>query len=293
MKRVLIGGSVAYTTAASPELVAAGAFGLYGLVGGKLTLSSDGTGLDGECSLVLGRASSNGGPIIVPFYAGGITYNKGVYRAGASFSATFTVPTPTTSSDHCILINKKGVGYNEKSSWNISVYVSRSSTTATEVAASIVAQINAHTDLDVTASNSSAAVTIAGNTVGDDYSLSFSEGFYGVSTSSLTNGKTPLFDAAHIAKMANAAIAEFGIVGTDSDSRDLYPSYPIDPLKGASSTDVGYTVFSLKFAEPRKTRPTDVLINQTIQLALPTGASAIASLVSILDVLCGYAVIDD
>ena len=90
--------------------------------------------------------------------------------------------------------------------------------------------------------------------------------------------------------MATKAAADAGIEYTYQDPATLiYPDYPLNPLTQPDSADVGYTVFTLKFAEPREMKTVDQTINQIVQIALPTGAAAIAKVETILKAIAGVA----
>ena len=55
----------------------------------------------------------------------------------------------------------------------------------------------------------------------------------------------------------------------------LYPEYPLNPLAVPNAEDKGFTIFTLKFSEPRNTRTIDTAINQVVQVASPTGSAGI------------------
>ena len=105
-----------------------------------------------------------------------------------------------------------------------------------------------------------------------------------------TPAVTPLADANYIKDLAMKAAADAGIEYTYQDPANLiYPGYPLNPLAQPDSVDAGYTVFTLKFAEPREMKTVDQSINQIVQIALPTGAAAIAKVETILKAVAGVA----
>ena len=60
-------------------------------------------------------------------------------------------------------------------------------------------------------------------------------------------------------------------------TQNLYPNYPLNPLKAADATDTGFTIFTLKFSEPREVKTRDEVVNQIIQVIFPTGATGITT----------------
>ena len=87
-----------------------------------------------------------------------------------------------------------------------------------------------------------------------------------------------------ITDLANKAAADAGIEYTYRDTyTELYPAYPINPLKQPDSADAGYTIFTLRFAVPREMKTRDEVVHQIVQIAFPTGATAIATVETILN----------
>lgn len=83
--------------------------------------------------------------------------------------------------------------------------------------------------------------------------------------------------------MANKAAADAGIEYTYRDTyTELYPTYPLNPLKQPDSADAGYTIFTLRFAVPREMKTRDEVVHQIVQIAFPTRATAIATVETIL-----------
>ena len=56
----------------------------------------------------------------------------------------------------------------------------------------------------------------------------------------------------------------------------------MNPLAGDPSTDKGYIVYTIRFAEPRKTKTTDEVVNQIVQIAMPASASATTDIEAVL-----------
>lgn len=95
-------------------------------------------------------------------------------------------------------------------------------------------------------------------------------------------------DAKYITDLAEKAAADNGIEYTYREANaDMYPNYPLNPLKQADAADNGFVIFTLTFAEPRVTKTTDEAIRQVVQVALPTGDAGIAALETQLTALAG------
>ena len=102
-----------------------------------------------------------------------------------------------------------------------------------------------------------------------------------------TPAVAPLNNAEQIKDLANKAAADAGFVYTYEDV-DVNPGYPLNPLAQPDSADVGYTIFTLRFAVPRHTKTRDEVVHQIVQVAFPTGATAIATVEAVLDELVHY-----
>lgn len=85
--------------------------------------------------------------------------------------------------------------------------------------------------------------------------------------------------------MANKAAADAGFEYTYDEFAELYPAYPLNPLAQPDTDDKGFTVYTIRFAEPRDMKTRDEVVHQIIQIAYPTESKAIATLKTILDAL--------
>ena len=94
--------------------------------------------------------------------------------------------------------------------------------------------------------------------------------------------------------MAEKAAADAGFEYTYRDAYYyLYPDYPLNPLKSADAKDTGFTIFTLRFAEPRDVKTRDEVVNQIIQVAYPTDAAAITTFETVCNALAGIASDDE
>lgn len=284
MRQFLLAKKLAYTAKTNISEVEEGAIGLFYNSNGKLTLSSNGADVIKEALLVLGRSSENGGPVTLPIHKNNFSYVKGNYTASSAFAATFTVPAPENVGDYSIMIIRKGVGFNERNKWTASVHITDISTSAGDLTTKLVNAINANKEaFNIEASQSGATITLTSLIKGVDYEIKGADLLMGVNAEVTTKGALSYGDAAYIKDLADKAAADAGFEYTYRDAAvDLYPNYPINPLAQADSTDAGYTIFTLRFAEPRDVRTVDHVINQIVQIAFPTGSEAINT----FDVIC-------
>lgn len=290
MRQFLLGGNVAYPAAAADlSALAAGAIGIFHDVNGVLTLTADGANVKNKAFIALGRSAANGGPVTLPLFKNNFTFVKGVYQAATTFVATVVIPAPTVVGEYTILVAKKGVAPNEKYLHTASVYVDNASMTAAQLAQKLVTQINNDTTSSgVKATLAAATITITAETAGVDYTILTTDKLSGVVPTITTAGVPAYGNAAYVMDLANKAAADAGFEYTyDNDVRYLYPNYPINPLAAADSADVGFTIFTLRFAEPREMKTRDEVVHQIVQIAYPTGAAAIATMETILETLSG------
>ena len=217
---------------------------------------------------------------------------------GATFAASFTMPTTVVGKEYTIIMCKKGVVPNERNLFTVSI-VAGTTTAATE-AGKLRDAINAKTGemFPFVGSGSSSTVTITCQNPGEDWEIKLADGLYGTSISSITHGKKAIGDTEYMLNLIQQCAADKGFVYLDQDSKDLYPGYP-DKLEavgemntsgsGDSST-VGYKIFNLRFATGRKAgKQTDERVWQYVHIAIPltkadgsTAAAALSSLNAIL-----------
>lgn len=282
MKNFLIAKTLGMTTQMSA--LTNGQLGIYNLeTGVPVPGAPTKSGL-----VVLGRTEGN---IVLPIYRNKVSYVVSDYVAATRFTQTVTIPTTVAIGDYTLIVAKKGVGFNERNKWTANVHVYETGTTAAQVATKLAAEINANSaSSGVTASASSAVVTVTAVEAGVDYKLVAADFLAGATMSTPTQGKAAQNDAKAIKDMFAKAAADLGFNDTQQFTELLYKGYDIDPLKGSAATDYGFKVVTIKFAEPRESRTTDTDVNQVIQIALPytsSGAPTITSLTAILDTMCG------
>lgn len=251
------------------------------LVNGQHTVDSDGTKIKDKGYIFLGKEDAKGGDVIVPIYKNNFSFTKMVYQATDAYTGNFTIPAPTVGDDLTVVVIKKGVQFNERNKWTATMRV-KDGQDASACAKELTEQLNNNPASGVKAVAAAAKITITAVNKGEDYKIALGDDLFGVAVTE-TPAVTPLADANYIKDLAMKAAADAGIEYTYQDPANLiYPGYPLNPLAQPDSVDAGYTVFTLKFAEPREMKTVDQSINQIVQIALPTGAAAIAKVETIL-----------
>lgn len=289
MRQFLLASSVAYTTATDYSLVADGAIGVFYNKEGVPTVTATGSEIKGEANIVLGRSSEKGGSIAIPIFKNNFSYVKGVYEAATTFSAEITIPTPTKIGDYSLIVALKGVKFNERNKWTAMIHVKDTSMTDKELAKKLAEAINNNGDNSgVKASVNEAKLTITSVKEAVDYEIIGADELFGLTPTTITVGKPAYGDAKYVQDLAEKAAADAGFEYTYRDAYCyLYPNYPLNPLAQPNATDVGYTIFTLKFAEPRRVKTRDEVVNQIVQIAFPTGAAAIDTFETVCKALAG------
>ena len=162
---------------------------------------------------------------------------------------------------------------------------------ANDLATKLVEQIKNNTaGSGVTASASAAVITIDAEKQGDDYEIIGADLLMGTNATVTTAGAPAYGDAAYVSDLVNKAAADAGFEYTFYTwTKNLYPNYPLNPLKATNTADTGFTIFTLRFAEPRDVKTRDEVVNQIVQVAFPTGATGIAAFETACKALAGEA----
>lgn len=289
MRQFLLGAKVAYATGADLSKVADGAIGFFYNKDGAPTVTATGKEITSEAMIVLGRPADKGGPVVLPFFKNNFSYVKGVYKAATKFSAEVTIPAPTKIGDYSLIVVLKGVKFNERNKWTAMVHVRDVTMTANILAAKIAEQINNMTaGSGVTATAAAAKITITATKEGVDYEILGADELFGLDVTVSAQGLPAYGSAKYIQDLAEKAAADAGFEYTYRDAYYyLYPNYPLNPLAQPDTTDAGYTIFTLRFAEPRDVKTRDEVVNQIVQVAFPTGAAAITTFETVCKALAG------
>lgn len=273
-----------YASGNDMSAIAEGAIGFYYNNDGVPTLDTDGTHVKkGEAMIVLGRSAANGGNVVIPFYNKNFSWNKMTHEASTKFNASITIPAITELGEYTIIICKKGVQFNERNKWTSSYNVKSLNDTPDTVAAAIEKGIKnfAH-NLGISSSVSGATISITGLNDAVDFEILGADNLFGL-TITQTHATKGYADAAWISDLADKACADAGIEYTyRPEYIYLYENYPLNPLAQQNTTDPGYIVYTIRFAEPRRTKTTDEVVNQIVQIAMPKTADAATTIETIL-----------
>lgn len=285
MRQFLLGAKVAYPTADTDiASVAAGAVGFgYLASDGKTKIDAAGTKIADKGYIILGRATADGGPVVLPFYKNNFSFVKGEYQAATAYSGDVTITDVTPFLDYTLIVVKKGIKFNERNKWTATVHADKSDTADT--IAEKLATLISDNSSGMSASAASGKITLSCADKGVDYEVVGADELMGV-TVNQTHANIAYGDAAYVTKLANMAAADAGFNDTyQSDVSLLYPNFPLNPLKQADSADTGFTIFTLRFAEPREVKTRDEVVNQIVQVAFPTGSAAITTFETVCEAL--------
>lgn len=279
MRQFLLGKSIAYPT--NLTSLAVGQLAFVALVSGVETLDSNGTKIKNKGYIYLGKSNAKGGKLVVPIYKNNFSYSKMVYAASTQYTGNFTIADVVAGSDYTVVVVKKGVGFNERNKWTATVRAKAADTVDT-ITSALASQITANVGAGVTAVASAGKVTVTAKEKGVDYELTLGDDLFGTAVNQ-THATAAVADAKYITDLAIKAAADAGIEYTYQDAGDLiYPDFPLNPLAQADSADTGFTVYTIRFAEPREMKTVDQSINQIVQIAVPTGTAAITTIDIIL-----------
>lgn len=282
MRQFLLGKSVGYPTALTS--LAVGQLAFVALVSGVETLDSDGTKIKDKGYIYLGKSDAKGGKLVVPIYKNNFSYSKMVYAVSTQYTGNFTIDDVVAGSDYTVVVVKKGVGFNERNKWTATVRA-KAADTADTIAAALASQITANVGAGVTAAASTDKVTVTAKEKGVDYELTLGDDLFGTAVAQ-THATVAVADAKYITDLAIKAAADAGIEYTYQDAGELiYPDFPLNPLAQDDSADTGFTVYTIRFAEPREMKTVDQSINQIVQIAVPTDTAAIVTIDKILAAL--------
>lgn len=282
MRQFLLGKSVAYPTALTS--LAVGQLAFVALVSGVETLDSDGTKIKDKGYIYLGKSDAKGGKLVVPIYKNNFSYSKMIYAASTQYTGNFTIADVVAGSDYTVVVVKKGVSFNERNKWTATVRAKAGDTVNT-IASALASQITANVGAGVTATSSDGKVTVTAKEKGVDYELTLGDDLFGLAVSQ-THATAAVADAKYITDLAIKAAADAGIEYTYKEASEyLYPDFPLNPLAQDDATDAGFTVYTIRFAEPREMKTVDQSINQIVQIAVPTSTGAISTIDKILAAL--------
>ena len=286
MRNFILAANAAYPI--TIPLTTAGQVSISYLADGVETLVTDAptaAGLKDKGMITWKNPNAELGQIVFPFYKKDLTYSVSEYDPATTFSANFTIASVEASSDYTVIIVKNGVKFNERNKWTSTIHAGKNDTPKT-VADKIAAHINANTVGSgvsaVSDSDTAGKITITAKKAGQPYTIVLADKLQGLAVTTTKAGLPAINDAAAIKDMANKAAADAGFEYTYDEFAGLYPAYPLNPLAQPDKADTGFTVYTIRFAEPRDMKTRDEVVHQIIQIAYPTNSAAIATLKTIL-----------
>lgn len=219
---------------------------------------------------------------VIPLFKHHFSYSKMLYRPGTIFKASIVIPEELYNGDYTIIIAKKGVGFNERNKWTSTVSYGLNDTLELlgKRLATAINNNSVSSGVKATYTDSTRTLTITALEVGVDYAIVAADNFYGTEVNVITIGKKAFGDAAMVTDMFNKAAADMGFEYTGlADDLGLYPDYfNYNPLANNPTADTGFTIFTLRFAEPREMKTVDEVVHQIVQIAIPTGVDTIGTL---------------
>lgn len=230
--------------------------------------TNDVTKLKDECNLVCKEGEYVN---YIPFYNNKFKFEKSEYNAGTKSKATIKLTDTYNKGVYTLVLIKKGVQFDEQNKWSVSTYVAKDGMTAANLA------IDLHKQLSkiafVKATNSAGTITVEPLDKNVEIKVIATDGF-AQNTPNITYVEfvPTLNTAAQIKDLYEKCAADRGVNYTYEEPI-IYPNMPFNPLKGSDSVDGGFTVFTLRFAEPRQTKTTDEVVNQVVHVAFPTSAT--------------------
>lgn len=288
MRQFILAANLDYPSAVTS--IAAGQVGITYLENSVETLVKDAdtaAKIKGRANILWKNPNTKLGQIVYPIFKKNFTYSKGTYAAATTFTASLTIGTPEAYQDYSIIVAKKGLKFNERNKWTSTIHTG-ANPTPSDVASKLANHINANSQGNgVKAKAADAKITITALEAGKNYEIVPADGLMGTNVA-VTEGGIPAYgDAAYVADLAKKAAADAGFEYTYNDFEGLYPAYPLNPLAQADKADTGFTIYTLRFAEPREMKTRDEVVHQIIQIAYPAGSAAINTMDKILNVLAG------
>lgn len=297
--------------------------GTYGTIStyrdeGKITftnLITDGT--SGKHTVLDDKATSNfaiylgRGNNLLPLQISEVdvktmTAVKTAYAAGNAFKCAFTIPSSISANsvrhqNLTILIVKKGTVFNERNAWHFTkvlgvgeaVASSSAKYTAAQIAQYFVDQINAAGErLGLTASISSATITLVGPDNESDYSVQFIDDLVitALTQDTFANAGTAgkycpavpaVGDAAYVKKLYQECVEDKGIKYLAEDGKEIYPGYP-EAISGT------FNIFTIRFAVGRDSAKTrDERVSQIVHIAVPISSTTYNDVTNTIEYVLG------
>lgn len=288
MRQFILAGNCAYGS--NLASMSDGQLAFTYLNAGVETIIADGTENFKYFNLLLARNSASG-DVILPMCRKHLSYSKGTYAAATTFVGTVTLTDPVEFADYTIIIVKKGVKFNERNRWTATVHTGLNPT-KDGLGQALANQINNNTiGHGIVASYSSDVITLTAQTAGVDYAIVLGDAAHDFTAAVTTAGATAFGDVEYVKNLANQAAADAGFKYTATEGYAAFGDiiYPLDPLKAYISPAPTYTIYTIRFVEPREYgQARNDEVHQIVQIAVPTGAACISTIDTILAALVDY-----
>lgn len=230
----------------------------------------------GEYNIILKRDAENGGSIVVPIHTNNLSYTKGAYAAASRFVGKITVDAPTNVGDYSVIVALKGAKFNERNKWTATVHIDNFDISAVDLATKLADQINNNSENSgVTATIQESKIVITASKTGVDYNIIGADELFGAEVEITSNGLPAYGDAKYIQDLAEKASADAGFEYTYKDANQyMYPGANLGTITNIDPEGVGFTIFTLRFAEPRNVKTHDELVNQIVQVAFKNSSDS-------------------
>lgn len=275
MKQLIIGQNKAYATGVDYKdltKVPQGTIGIFNPTTSELISTRDAFIKASTVAVVCGRGVDKM-PLHFPEVdLKSLDIEKSSYQAGATFTASITIPTPSVGKHYTVMLAKCGTVFNERNTWTYSAYATTS--IAASVAEQLVKSINANAESSgLTATNVGGKITITAKEEGVDFNLLGADELMNVAPTDVTHGKKAMLDKAYVQDLASRCAYEKGFSDVYQDGASIYPGYP--EVVDADQ----YVMYTLRFAVPRvAAKQRDEVVYQLVHICVPVGADCIETL---------------
>lgn len=256
--------------------------------------------------ILVGGDGNRVAPQTIPLCRNNFTYSKSVYQAGVNKKITVTLEAISAvdyARTFTLIVAIKGLKFNERNKWSADFYVpANKSLTVAQILKKLSDELKKALEaVDIKVTTTSSAIVFEGIKYNDFDVLGAEEwmgakahdaeddaetevpGIAIVNTTPLT---VPQNDAKMVGDLADKAAADAGVQGTYREASEyMHPTFPFNPLKSDDANDTGFTVYTLRFTEPRAMATITTAVNQIVQIAVPNSGTTTTALCTKLDAI--------
>lgn len=224
------------------------------------------THVRGELSLILKRPNNDVGDIAVPVYAKDFSWSKKSSIPGDNKEVTITispVDKPATDKHYTVVLVVKGKQFNERNKYSVT-YTQKKGTDAdvTDIHQYIADKFTKF-NLPINTEGNEQWVDIASTQNDFDFELLGADDAFGAITDIRTAYETARNTPEELQELISKAAADKGFNYTyKAASEYLYPALNGVPAKESRK----YTLYTLRFAEPRMVKTRDEVVHQIVQV---------------------------